>query len=158
MFYHLPCITVIKQHNLILHSHNFQAFESQNEVKKKVTQSGSDQSSPDEPEASPVHTKSKEEEKESHQEGASSSDNGVFDANKEEKLQRLPKNTLGKTRSAGLVEVSNTDSDGSPEFKGVKNRPLRALSEKSPGILENFNKPDKEDSQQTESKANDYLL
>ena len=122
-----------------------------------MAQSGSDQSSPDEPDASPTHAASKEGEKESQHEGASSSDNGVFDANKEEKLQRLPKHTLGKTRSAGLVEVSNTDSDGSPEFKGVKNRPLRALSEKSPGILENFNKPDKEDSQQTESEKISYL-
>ena len=60
---------------------------------------------------------------------------------------------LGKARSAGLLEASNTDSGSSPEFTGVRSKPHRAMSEKSTHKpqTDGLEKPEKEDTQQNES-------
>lgn len=121
-----------------------QAFESQSETKRKPGQSGSDQSTPEGPDSSPTDDASedksirfkdiKEEANKAEQaEGIAAT--VIQEAAQAEAQEESPKKfkyPLGKARSAGLLEASNTDSGSSPEFMGAKNRPHRAMSEKSP--------------------------
>ena len=141
-----------------------QAFESQNESKRKPAQPGSDQSSPDGPDSSPTDEAAEDEnvkdikdvtnktEQTTRKESVVSQNTpelGVTDEDSPKKL-RYP---LGKARSAGLLEASNTDSGSSPEFTGVRSKPHRAMSEKSPHKpqTDRLEKPKKEDTQQNES-------
>ena len=128
--------------------------------------SGSDQSSPESPESSPTDeasddkpVKIKDLKEETNKTEQSNGKEGTQDDTitelvviSEDSPKRL-KYPLGKARSAGLLEASNTDSGSSPEFTGVKSRPQRAMSEKSPNkvLTGQLEKTGKDDTHQNES-------
>ena len=143
-----------------------QAFESQNESKRKPAQSGSDQSSPEGPDSSPTdeapedkHIKIKELKDETNKteqitgKEVITSENTPELGSVDEDSPKKLKYPLGKVRSAGLLEASNTDSGSSPEFTGVRSKPHRAMSEKSPHKVQTsrLEKPERDDTHQNES-------
>ena len=128
--------------------------------------SGSDQSSPEGPESSPTDetsddkpVKLKDLKEETNKTEQSSGKEVTQDDTitelvviSEDSPKKL-KYPLGKARSAGLLEASNTDSGSSPEFTGVRSRPQRAMSEKSANKVQTgqLEKPGKDDTHQNES-------
>ncbi len=137
---------------------SLQAFESQNGSKPKPAQSGSDQSSADAPDSTPTDEaseekpailfKNKKEKTNKNEQTAGENVAGAKTKTQDESPRKL-KYPLGKARSAGLLEASNTDSGSSPEFAGVQRRPHRALSEKTPKVGGALHEKDEQQNEST---------